>query len=324
MPHSDKASDLLVLLLDICDLDVKPHEVIIVNATSIAGMPPCLSCFVDIFKDLEIHFIFADSLNSFPSSARNHGITIATGDVLAFLDVSTRPPIDWLTLAVKQLHPDVDCVWGRTSYLVEGYFNKLLRCATYGNKPLVTLPGSLIRRSAFYRVGLFVEWTRAGEDADWMSRFNLHKLSAATGNSVLTYSKLNQLGFLNLLKKWYRNYFYGAQMPYLRAHKTTYYHAAVLFCLMFAFNWNAMWASWDETNNLYFPHVTKITLVGFLLAYIILRGILLPVRKGVACREILPVGWVVVALISLVLDVTKLLAFARSRFKLIKVSRTNG
>lgn len=318
VPYRDDISDLLVLLASICELNLKPEEVIIVNATSSLDLPSSLRTFIDPFKNFGMDLIFTDCPNAFPGAARNHGIQMARGDLLAFVDISTIPPKEWLAEALEQLKPEIGCVWGRTNYEVYEYFYKLFKYATYGDRALITLPGSLIRRSVFYKVGLFVESTRAGEDSDWMSRFRLHKLEAVSGNIVLTYTKLNQLGFRSLVKKWYRNYFYGARMPYLQSHKTVYYHSAVLLALMFSFNWNAMWASWDETNFLYFPHVTKITIGVFLLIYIVFRGVVLPMRKGVSLREVLPCSWVLVAFISLVLDVTKVFAFINSRLSLAK------
>ena len=318
VPFKGNVDELLVLLSSICDLNLKPQEVIIVNASLSSSLPFSVDEVIDTFESHGMSLIVTHCQNAFPGAARNRGIQLAKGDILAFLDLSTTPSKEWLTQALWQLRPELECVWGRTNYEVDGYFYKLFKYATYGERPLITLPGSLIRRSVFYKVGLFVEWTRAGEDADWMSRFNLHKLEAVPGKIVLTYKKLNQLSFLGLVAKWYRNYFYGSQMPYLQPHKTIYYHSAVLIGLMFSFNWNAMWASWDETNFLYFPHITKITMSILLLFYFVLRGILLPVRKGVSFRELLPFSWVLLGSISLILDAAKILAFTNSRLKLLK------
>ena len=173
------------------------------------------------------------------TQAEELGIENASNLLLAFLDTSTHPCNDWLSDSMDTIDSNnYQIVWGKTYYQAEKFLPKIFRACTYGEKPIKTLPGSILHKNVFKKCGLFVESTRAGEDGDFMSRVELHNINVTESKNFLNYEKLNKMSFFEILKKWYRNYFHTAQMPYSRAHKNIYFYVISLVAVIVAYNWN--------------------------------------------------------------------------------------
>ena len=314
IPHCNQLDELLNLLRGIRDWELKPDEIVIVDSSVDASQVNIK--ITSILQKIGIKFQLIHQNHAYPGAARNIGIRVSKGELLAFLDVKTIPQKKWLASAMQKLsnHPDASGIYGGTQYVATTYLSKTVRLATYGVSPLKTLPGSLLKRDVINITGQFIESTRAGEDTDWMARLNLHKLKIMNADSILNYNGLDNLTLPQLLGKWYRNYKFAAKLPYQFAHKNLYYHALVFFLLLVAFNWNWIIAGWNQESNLYIPHFTKIIFILIVSFYIYVRGILMPMKKGASWSDLLPLKWLYVAVIGALLDVTKILAFARGRW----------
>ena len=118
-----------------------------------------------------------------------------------------------------------------------------------------------------------------------------------------------------LIKKWFRNYKFSAKLPFYRAHKDLYFYAASFITALIAFNWNQVLASWNTNSIYYIPNITKFSLLGILLIYTFIRGILLPFKKSVKFSFIFPFNIFFVVLLSMTLDLTKFIAFIYAKFK---------
>jgi hypothetical protein len=79
----------------------------------------------------------------------------------------------------------------------------------------------------------------------------------------------------------------------------------LIFITLAVFNWNAVIAGWVEDAVLYVPHITKIYVGGLVLASILYRGFLLPIKRKVKPSYLFPFRWIHVGLIGLSLDLVK-------------------
>jgi hypothetical protein len=71
------------------------------------------------------------------------------------------------------------------------------------------------------------------------------------------------------------------------------------------YNWNEGVANWDENSPFFVPYLTKYYLVGLLASSIIIRGIILPIKRGVHNNYLFPYRWTGIGLIGLILDISK-------------------
>ncbi len=313
IPSQNAEMKLITLLKHISNWQVMPNEIIIIDSSDSKLNIPLDT--VNFFKTSNITLKIIYGSNMYPGHARNIGISNSTNSILAFLDTSTFPSQKWLGSGLELINSnDLQGVWGNTFYEAEKYIAKIIRACTYGEKPIKTFPGSILKKNIFNRCGLFVESARAGEDGDWMTRAELQKINISSPQEHLIYDDLDNIGIKLLLKKWFRNYIFTAELPFFRAHKDIYYYVTSFLAVLLAYNWNAVLAAWDMNSIFYIPNITKISMIIIFLAYIFVRGIYLPLKKGVNIYYIFPINFVFISFISILLDVTKIAAFMYSKF----------
>ena len=313
IPSQNADTKLHELLSGIPNWERIPNEIIIVDSSEKESIIP-----KDIelsIKKLGIDLLVLYENNLYPGHARNIGISSASNSVLAFLDTSTQPTSKWLSDGLSLMKAkNSDGIWGKTYYQANTFSSKIFRACTFGTKPIRTFPGSILNKKIFNRCGLFIESTRAGEDGDWMSRAELQEIDIVNPEEILNYDQLNSMSIKKLIKKWFRNNMFGAKLPFYRAHRDFYYYAISFVAVVIAFNWNWILASWDEESIFFIPYITKISILIILIIYIFMRGIFLPKKKGVNLSFIFPINFIFIFLLSILLDLTKTLAFAYSKF----------
>lgn len=132
--------------------------------------------------------------NQGASAARNHGIRVAQGELLTFLDADDQFTPDALARQLRRIrrHPEAEIVLGQ--------FRDYRGPSTAGSNP----PGSaeeqlftsfgcaLIRRSVFATVGPLREDLRLAEDWDWFTRAREANIRFLIHRDVVLHRRLHE------------------------------------------------------------------------------------------------------------------------------------
>lgn len=140
-----------------------PLEVIVVDDGSQDDSAAIAATFGE-----QIRYVYQP--NAGPAAARNTGLALATGEVIAFLDVDDLWPADKLHRQMQYLRQDpvLQLVWGYTQ-TVRGAIGEPDQSTLPPS--LLPLVGSLLLRKAMLqRVGTFDPQLRTSEDVDWLLR----------------------------------------------------------------------------------------------------------------------------------------------------------
>jgi glycosyltransferase involved in cell wall biosynthesis len=313
IPSQNAEKKLLQLLSYISNWEIIPSEIIIIDSSLKKFLVP--EDFELFIKKHTIKLLVIYKKNLYPGHARNIGIINSTNPLLAFLDTSTHPTKRWVASGLELMHiNNSQGVWGNTYYQADSYISLIIRSCTFGARPIKTFPGSILNKSIFDRCGLFIESTRAGEDGDWMSRVDFHKITLSTQQEFLNYDELNYATIKKLLKKWFRNYSFSGKLLHRRSQKDFYFYIISFVAVLTAYNWNRVVASYQEESIYFIPYITRASVLAFVVIYIVLRGIVIPRKKGVNFRFIFPINFILISFVSLLIDLTKVLAFSFSRF----------
>lgn len=313
IPSNHGHLELLKIVHAVCNQTVRPAEIVIVDSSVERGTYPAdigALCAVNRIK-----LIYEHRQSALPGEARNIGLGIANGAFIAFIDVQTIPRPHWLEASLSLLTSHGAAgVWGATCFSAEARFEKLVRDGFYGVLPRKTLPGSVFRCEVLDKAGLFIDWVRAGEDTEWLLRLEMLKIPLVQAPSALI-DYVGLIGFdkTELLKKWYRNYTASRDLPHLFHQKLYLWLVLYPLLVLIAFNWNYLIADWRMDSPLYIGHVTKIVVILPAVLYVLVRGLVLPLQRGVGIWQVLPVRFLAITLVCFLADIVKALVFSLPR-----------
>lgn len=313
IPSNHGHVDLLRIVNSLCGQTCPPTEIIIIDSSVCVNI--CSKEILELCNSNGIKLIYKHFNQLFPGHARNIGLKIASANFIAFVDVQTIPRDDWLEVTLNMLsNKHILGVFGSTYFTAKTSLERVVRDAFYGVLPRKTLPGSIFRREVFIKAGQFIDWVRAGEDTEWMLRLDNLKIPVVYPYvGLVDYDGLIGMDLNKLLKKWHRNYSSSQDLPHLYPQKLFLWLVLYPLMIFIALNWNYLFANWHEDSPLYIAHVTKMAACIPIIGYVLVRGIVLPIRRGVAFKNIFPFRFILIASISLMADSVK--AFVFTRFK---------
>lgn len=171
------------------------------------------SAFAQDFDSYEVVFVddgsndrTAEIAQSFPlryvhqtnqglPSARNAGLAVAQGELVAFLDDDDVLPPTKLSSQVRYLdeHPDTGCVLGRVEWLVEGGVEppQMARDPIFGDPGGIQLVTAMIRRGVLDELNGFDASYRYAEDRDLFIRMREHGVQVAVLEDVVLRKRLH-------------------------------------------------------------------------------------------------------------------------------------
>jgi glycosyltransferase involved in cell wall biosynthesis len=310
IPSNHDQKDLLEIVCAVCSQTVKPSEIVIVDSSLGGGVCPAeieVACSAGSIK-----LIYEHRDRALPGDARNIGLCLANGELIAFIDVKTTPLPHWLEESLRLLAADGALgVLGSTYFSAQTEFEMRVRDGFYGVLPRRTLPGSVFRREVFDKTGQFIDWARAGEDTEWMLRLEVLKIPIVhSSNALVIYLGLIGSNIKQLLRKWFRNYSASRELPHFFPQKILLWLVLYPMLVLTAFNWNYLIADWRVDSPFYIGHVTKIAVFLPALIYIIVRGLVLPLRRGVSIWRLLPTRFLEITAVCFMADFVKILVFS--------------
>ena len=299
----------------VCYQTAKPSEIVIVDSSVKGGACPLEIKAVCSASNIKL--IYEHRQRALPGDARNIGLGVVNGALIAFIDVQTIPRPYWLEASLSLLaEKGASGVLGATCFGAQTKFERLARDAFYGVEPRRTLPGSVFRREVFDKAGQFIDWTRAGEDTEWMLRLEVLKVPIAhSSNALVDYLGLIGSDIKQLLKKWHRNYTASRELPHFFPQKLLLWLVIYPLLVLVAFNWNYLIADWRMDSPLYIGHATKLAAILPALIYVIVRGLVLPVQRGVGIWRLLPARFLMITSVCFMADFVKILVFSLPKGK---------
>jgi glycosyltransferase involved in cell wall biosynthesis len=174
-------------LESICAQDFDSYEVVVVDDGSTDGTE-------HIAHDFPVRY--RNQPNAGSSVARNMGLAMARGRLVAFLDHDDVVPPSKLRVQVEHLraHADVDCVLGRQEWLFEDDTDppELGRDPVFGDLGGIALGSAMIRRDVLEDVGGFDPSYHYAEDRDLFVRLREHGASIVVLPDVVLYRRLHE------------------------------------------------------------------------------------------------------------------------------------
>lgn len=145
-----------------------PIEIIVVDDGSTDGSANVAKRFAPSLR-------YCFQPNSGTGAARNRGIDLAQGSFFGFLDADDVWMKDKLTLqmAAFDANPDIDIVFGHVKQFHSPELGESIRKRIHCSSEIMPAHLSsamLIKRDAFFRVGLFETNWQVGQDMNWYLR----------------------------------------------------------------------------------------------------------------------------------------------------------
>lgn len=283
----------------------KSFELIIVDSSSHGLLKEKIKEKINFEGLRDIKWIL--SKNAFPGKARNAGIYASSCEIIAFIDSMTIPTPNWLQDGVSMLESnEVEYIFGNCKGIYQDYFTRIVRALTYGAMSFSSLPGSIIKAKALSKIGIQIEYARAGEDIEWIQRVKYLGIKSKQPDDIT----INYYGFpkniFQLSRKWFEYSIENAKLNILTFQKVIYFYLLLAGFLYFVYSWNYIftYGQWDQSSA-FIPNLNTFFWGALFGIYFFMRSIYLPLKRKERLKFIFPINWILIGLIGIIIDLAK-------------------
>lgn len=262
IPILNEAESLPRLLKLLLEQTLPPREIIVVDSGSTDGSIAIVERWAVQSSVGAARCRVLVNLGGMPGANRNRGVAEAKGEWIAFLDGGIVPEPDWLA----RLRDCADAtgskvVFGQCRFEADAAFEKAVCALSYGCGAIhPALPASLFHRSVFAQAGWFRESLRSAEDLLWLREVERYFGPRSVCEAALVHYRHFPTSVSAAVKKWalYERNSVRAGLRSGQQWVLTGFFSVLLLCLVTL------------------PSVG----VTLLLAYILVRGVVDPMRRS--------------------------------------------
>ncbi len=170
IPYYNESHVVKYCLDQIAKQTTPAKEAIFINSSSTDGTSDIIDRWIVENQPISVtkfKNFFKNTSN--PGSSKNAGINLSTTKWVAFMDCGQIFPTDWLEKQCGYaLKNNLDIVYGSVYLAGENWIDRCAVSQTYGYKrPVTCIPSSIVKRSVFTKIGLFLTGKRSGYDVAW-------------------------------------------------------------------------------------------------------------------------------------------------------------
>tara|TARA_B110000444_G_scaffold224643_1_gene227991 strand:- start:23 stop:991 length:969 start_codon:yes stop_codon:yes gene_type:complete len=258
IPYYNESETILATLESIASQDYKPDEVLLIDSGSSDSSSILIDQWIKENNANEYKNIYSGMMS--PSSSINKGIRSSKNKLIAYIDCGLEIPINWLSSNYKLIKKNGDDMVSIKIYTAgKDIIDQSFISQTYGYKnKTVCLPGSIINKDIFKKIGYFIESVRAGYDIDFINKIEKSDINRSINKEVyLKYFNFNYCqSYLSGFKKVY--------VYSLSGWKTKGDFKPLIYIIMFFLFITILY------SGQYYP----------LILYLLLRGIMIPFYKS--------------------------------------------
>lgn len=293
IPMLNESDNLEPLLKALANQTYQPNEIIFVDAGSIDGSPSLIRDWWESNGSKTVMCNVVSRQGAYPGAARNFGIQNASSDWIAFLDCGIVPDEEWLAALVRCADKGkMKGAFGVCRFMPkEPRISRAVCALSYGERKLWNvLPASMVHRSVFESIGGFREDLRSAEDIEWLMRFERHYGPRVTCKQALvTYDSFPGT-VIEAIVKWFSYARNTVRAGVLKRQQAIVCMVWLAVILSFFIKWSMALA--------------------MLLAYTVIRGIVIPILRGGAERVLeRPLNLLLALFLAFLLDLAKFSGF---------------
>jgi len=200
------------------DYDKSDYEIILIDDGSSDKSSKICERFIHERKKLLPKIIYAYQDNKGLAGARNSGILLSSGEIIAFIDQDAVAKFDWLTELMKPFfHNEADFVGGRVELLNQNskvaFFSQITRhiqrFGTIDNYNTFVGCNMAFKKSIFIETGGFYKnFTRFGDETSLFERIKVNYQYVSASDAIVYHERPEKLNEF-LASEWDSNLKWG-------------------------------------------------------------------------------------------------------------------